>query len=85
MWVDTTFNTLHFPPMNERVRLNLEVAPELYRDLAQIAQESDTSMTNVVRLSLALYKVCHDAKRGGKHIGLTTDPDKLDTLIVGLI
>lgn len=66
-------------------RLNLAVSPELYADLQRIADEGGTTMTNVFRVAFALYKVCHQAKKDGQHIGLVFDRDKLDRELVGLI
>lgn len=71
--------------MEQKIRLNLEVAPELHAELQQIASDGGTSMTNVFRLAFALYKVCHEAKKGGQHVGLVSDPSKLDRELVGLI
>ena len=71
--------------METKTRLNLEVSPELYADLQRIAGDSRTSMTNVFRVAFALYKVCHQAKKDGLHIGLVSDPSKLDREFVGLI
>lgn len=71
--------------MMEKKRLNLEVSAELYADIEQMAGESGTTMANVFRVAFALYKVCHQAKRDGRHVGLADDPKKLDTVLVGLI
>jgi hypothetical protein len=71
--------------MESKIRLNLELAPELYDDLQRIARESGTTMTQVFRVAFGLYKACHDAKKRGEHIGLVTDPSKLDRELVGLI
>lgn len=71
--------------MDQKTRLNLEVSPELYADLQQIANEGRTSMTNVFRVAFALYKACHKAKMEGQHIGIVSDPAKLDREFVGLI
>ena len=50
-----------------------------------IAEETGSNRTEVVRQAWALMKVAHDAKRRGMHIGLASDPTKLDTEIVGLL
>ena len=71
--------------MSKKARINLEVSPELHADLQRIADESGTSMTNVFRVAFALYLACHKAKKTGQHIGLVSDPSKLDTVLVGLI
>lgn len=71
--------------MAEKVRLNLEVAPELYNDLQRIAEDSGTSMTNVFRIAFALFKVCHEAKKAGQFVGFAADASKLDRELVGLL
>ena len=71
--------------MAEKVRINLQVSPELNDILEGIAESSSATKTDVIRQALALVKIAHDAKRNGKHIGLVTDSSKLDTEIVGLL
>jgi predicted transcriptional regulator len=71
--------------MSEKVRINLQVSPELNNILENIAESSFSTKTDVIRQALALVKIAHDAKRSGKHIGLVADSSKLDTEIVGLL
>lgn len=70
---------------NEKVRLSLQVSHELNRTLEEIAEDTGTSRTDVVRQALALMKVAHSAKKAGRHLGIVSDARKLDTEIVGLI
>jgi predicted transcriptional regulator len=69
----------------EKVRMNLQVSNELNEMLEKIADDTGTNRTEVIRQALALMKVAHEAKRKGKHIGLVSDPQKLETEIVGLL
>ena len=71
--------------MADKVRLNLQVSSELNQMLEDIADSAGTNRTDVVRQALALMKTAHAAKRDGRHIGIVTDPKKLDTEIVGLL
>jgi len=71
--------------MAEKVRLNLQVSSELNAALDEIAEDSGSNKTDVIRQALALMKVAHAAKRNGKHLGLVADADKLDTEIIGLL
>lgn len=71
--------------METNPRINFIVSPELYADLQQIAADGHTTMSNVFRVAFALYKVCHQAKKDGHHIGLVKDPKRLDRELVGLI
>ena len=71
--------------MTEKVRLNLQVSSELNRVLEEIAGDTGSTRTDVIRQALALMKVAHEAKSKGRHLGLVTDPQKLETEIVGLL
>lgn len=70
---------------NEKVRLSLQVSQELNQVLEEIADSTGSNRTDVIRQALALMKVAHAAKKEGRHIGLVSDPRKLDTEIVGLL
>jgi hypothetical protein len=69
----------------EKTRMNLQVSPEVSKILSSIAHETGSNRTEGIRQALALMKVAHDAKRRGQHIGLASDPTKLETEIVGLL
>ena len=69
----------------EKVRLHLQVSAELNEMIEQIADETGSNRSEVIRQALALMKVAHEGKANGKHIGLVSDPSKLDTAIVGLL
>jgi metal-responsive CopG/Arc/MetJ family transcriptional regulator len=71
--------------MNEKVRMNLQVSAELNELLERIAADTGSNRSEVIRQALALMKVAHEAKKKGKHIGLVTDADRLETEIVGLL
>jgi predicted transcriptional regulator len=71
--------------MSEKVRLNLQVSAALNSVLEEIAESTSSSRSEVIRQALALMKVAHEAKQEGRHIGLVSDPSRLDTEIVGLI
>jgi hypothetical protein len=68
----------------EKVRMNLQVSAELNELLERIAGDTGSNRSEVIRQALALMKVAHEAKRKGKHIGLVSDAEKLETEIVGL-
>jgi metal-responsive CopG/Arc/MetJ family transcriptional regulator len=67
------------------VRMNLQVSAEINELLERIAKDTGTNRSEVIRQALALMKVAQEAKKKGKHIGLVSDADKLDTEIVGLL
>lgn len=70
---------------NDKVRMNFQVSSEMNELLEVIADDAGTNRSDVIRQALALMKVAHEAKRRGKHLGIVSDPDKLDTEIVGLL
>ena len=69
----------------EKVRLNLELSRALNDRLDEMARNSGSTMTDVVRQAFALLEFAHAGKLKGQHIGLTSDPEKLDTVVVGLL
>lgn len=69
--------------MTEKVRLNLQLSGELYSELETMAEESSTTLTEVVRRSLALMKAAHMGKKRGNHLGFAKNPEKLDQEIIG--
>ncbi len=71
--------------MSDKVRMNLQVSAELNDLLESIAKDSGSNRSEVIRQALALMKVAHEAKKKGKHIGLVSDADRLETEIVGLL
>jgi metal-responsive CopG/Arc/MetJ family transcriptional regulator len=70
---------------SEKIRLSLQVSQELNQTLEDIAESTGTNRTDVIRQALALMKVAHTAKKDGRHLGIVSDPRKLDTEIIGLI
>ncbi len=71
--------------MAEKVRLNLQLSPEMFQTLEQIAEDTGGNRGSVIQQALSLMKVAHDAKRRNLHIGLVKDASNLDTEIVGLL
>lgn len=71
--------------MAEKVRMNLQLSAELSAMVENIADDTGTNRSDVIRQALALMKVAHEAKKKGKRLGLTSNPDQLETEIVGLI
>jgi hypothetical protein len=71
--------------MAAKVRLNLQVSEQLNSDLEAMADSTGSNRTEVIRQALALMKVAHQARRDGKHLGLVSDPSKLDTELVGIL
>ena len=51
--------------MAEKVRLNLQLSEELYKELDAMANDTATTRSDVVRRALALLKAAHTGKRSG--------------------
>ena len=71
--------------MTAKVRLNLQVSEQLNTDLEEMADSTGSNRTEVIRQALALMKIAHQARREGRHLGLVSDPSKLDTELVGIL
>jgi hypothetical protein len=71
--------------MTAKVRLNLQVSEQLNSDLEEMADSTGSNRTEVIRQALALMKIAHQARREGRHLGLVSDPSKLDTELVGIL
>lgn len=57
-----------------RVRLNLEVSPELSERLEEIARELGTSKSDAVRKAITLLGVAADAKEHGRKLYVSENP-----------
>ena len=68
----------------KKIRLSLDVSPELYDRLNELAQGMGGNKSDVLRRSVALFDLAHKAVQDGKHVGVDADQDKLDTEYVGL-
>lgn len=71
--------------MTAKIRLNLQVSEQLNSDLEEMADSTGSNRTEVIRQALALMKIAHQARREGRHLGLVSDPSKLDTELVGIL
>ena len=71
--------------METKVRLNLELAPGLLTEVRDIATDSGTTVSEIVRVALALYRECYRAKKRGQFIGVVDDPARLDREFVGTV
>ena len=69
--------------MAEKVRLNLQLSEELYKELDDMASDTATTRSDVVRRALALLKAAHTGKKSGRHLGFAKNPDRLDQELIG--
>ena len=57
----------------KKKRLNLELSPEAYDLLQELADSSGKKMADVLRTGLALYGIAEKAKEEGPSIGVVED------------
>ncbi|MGL5060370.1 MAG: hypothetical protein ACRC62_10345 [Microcoleus sp.] len=65
----------------KRKRLNLDLTPEAYELLQQLADESGKNMADVLRTGLALYGIAREESKKGRCLGVVQD-DKVIKQIV---
>lgn len=68
----------------EKVRLSLDISPELNSLLEEIASKTGGTKSDVLRKAIALMEVAVDGKRRGLKLGLAEKDQPLATEIVGL-
>lgn len=69
----------------DKVRLSLDVSPELNRTLESLADQTGASKSEILRKAIALMEVAVEAKRRGKRLGLADkDESVITTEIIGL-
>jgi hypothetical protein len=70
---------------NERVRLSVDVAPELDAILEQLAKDVHGTKSDVLRKGIALLQVAVDAKKQGQKFGVANPNTKLlEREIIGI-
>lgn len=69
-----------------RVRYDLSMDADLYRDFQKMAREEGTDMADIIRRGLAVMLVFSQArKRGHYHLGFVSDPKRLDVEMTGVL
>lgn len=68
----------------EKVRLSLDISPELNKLLEDLAATTGGTKSDVLRKAIALMEVAVDARRRGLKLGLAEKDQTLATEIVGL-
>ncbi len=70
--------------MSEPVRLSLTVSPELNERLEQLASQSHSTKSEILRKAIALFDVATEAKEQKQRIGLFDQNRQMVTEIVGI-
>lgn len=68
----------------EKIRLSLDVSPQLYKTLESLSAQIDGTKSDVLRKAVALMEVAVQAKKDGKKLGLADSSSQLTTEIIGL-
>jgi predicted transcriptional regulator len=66
-----------------KIRVSLDISPELYEKLQSLARDIRGTKSDVLRKSIALMDVAVQARKQGKKIGLADSSDQLTTEIIG--
>jgi len=66
-----------------KVRVSLDISPELYAKLQEMAKDLGGTKSDVLRKSLALMDVAIQARKDGKKIGIADRTEQLTTEIIG--
>ncbi len=69
--------------VNPKIRVSLDISPELYAKLQGLAQDIRGTKSDVLRKSLALMDVAVQARKNGKKIGIADTSEQLSTEIIG--
>ena len=68
----------------DRIRLTLDVSPNLNQVLEELAGFIGGTKSDVLRKAIALMEVAVEAKRSGKKFGIVEKDQPMVTQIVGL-
>jgi hypothetical protein len=66
------------------VRLSLDVSVELNALIGELATDSNSTKSDVLRRAVTLLKVANDAKKQGKKVGIAERDQQLATEIIWL-
>ena len=67
-----------------KVRLSLDISPEMNTLLESLAGNIGGTKSDVLRKAIALMEVAVDAKRQGKKFGIAEKDQQLATEIIGI-
>lgn len=65
------------------VRLSLDVSSELNDALEEVASETQSTKSDVLRKSIALFEMAIREKKQGNHLGVFDDKQKIVKEIIG--
>jgi Arc/MetJ-type ribon-helix-helix transcriptional regulator len=72
-------------PSSNKIKLSLEVSPELNQALETLVQKhAGSTKSEVLRKAIALMQVAVEAREQGKKIGITEKDQPLGTELIGI-
>ncbi|MBX9258179.1 DNA-binding protein [Desmonostoc muscorum CCALA 125] len=69
---------------NERIQINLDLSPEFYETISNLAQKINGDNAEVLLKAIALLEVAVEAKQKGKHIWIVDENQNLETEVIGI-
>jgi uncharacterized secreted protein with C-terminal beta-propeller domain len=68
----------------QRIQINLDLSPELYETISNLAQNMNGDSAEVLLKAIALLEVAVEAKQKGKHIWIVDENQNLETEVIGI-
>ncbi|BAZ50343.1 hypothetical protein NIES4103_29590 [Nostoc sp. NIES-4103] len=68
----------------QRIQINLDLSPELYETINNLAQQMNVDNAEVLLKAIALLEIATEAKHKGKHFWIADDNHNLETEIVDI-
>lgn len=69
---------------NQRIQISLDLSPELYETLKNVAQQLNGDTAEVLLKGIVLMEVAVEAKQKGKHLWIVDENQNLETEVVGI-
>ncbi len=69
---------------DQHIKINLDLSPELYETISNLAQQINGDNAEVLLKAIALLEVAVEAKQKGKHIWIVDDNQNLETEVIGI-
>lgn len=70
--------------MSDSKRLSLDVSGNMYETIEGLAEDLNTSKSDVLKRAVVLLEVCNDARRDGYQFGIAEDRESFNREIVGI-
>lgn len=69
----------------KNIRLSLEVTPEMYELIESLTTSIGAgSKSEVLRRAIMMMRAANEARRKGKHVGIASSSEDLETEFIGI-